>query len=161
MEDTLYWILAHGDKFLMWALVFVGGLAASLILKMLKDGTAKQIVERALTEVGHAVLAVAQTYVSAIKEASADGILTAQEKAEAKAKAIALAKQNIGKEGLLKLAKILGVDLDGWLGTKIEAAVATLKASTGKVLSTTETLQTGDVSKTTTTTTAAGPVSPQ
>lgn len=134
MEDILYWLLAHGDKFLMWALVFVGGLAATLILKAMKDGTAKEIVSRALTEVGHAVLAVTQTYVSAIKAASEDGVLTDQEKAEAKAKAIALVKQNIGKDGLLKLAKILGVDLDGWLGTKIEAAVATAKSVTGVLI---------------------------
>lgn len=128
MEDIIYWVLTHGDKFLFWALVAVGGLISALILKFIKAGTVRDIVGRALAEVGDAVLAVSQTYVDALKAASADGVLTDAEKAEAKAKAIALAKKNIGTEGLKKLAKILGIDIDGWLGTKIEAAVSTLKS---------------------------------
>lgn len=128
MQDLVFWVLTHGDKFLFWALTFAGGLLATLILKQLREGTAKTIVSRALTEVGDAVLAVSQTYVSALKAAAADGKLTAEEKAEAKAKAIAIVKQNLGMAGLKKLAKILGVDVDGWLGNKIEAAVGAAKA---------------------------------
>lgn len=143
MSDIFYWVLTHGDAVLMWILVAVGGLVSALILKTMKAGTVRDIVGRALSEVGTAVMAVAQGYVDALKAASADGVLTDQEKAEAKAKALALAKANIGTEGLKKLAKILGVDVDGWLGTKIEAAVKTLQS---KVVGTSvATLKVGEV----------------
>lgn len=134
MKDLLYWALTHGDKFLFWALVFVGGLVSTLILKQIKAGTVRDIVSRALTEVGDAVLAVTQTYVEALKKASADGTLTDAEKAEAKRLAIETVKKNLGPEGLAKLAKIIGVDIDGWLGTKIEAAVGASKGLSSKAL---------------------------
>ncbi len=161
MQDLFFWVLAHGDKFLMWALVFIGGLVSMVILKQLKSGTVRDIVSRALTEVGDAVLAVTQTYVDEIKLASADGKLTDEEKAHAKAKAVALIKSNIGLEGIKKLARIIGVDVDGWLGTKVEAAVAVLKAKTGTLLATatTTTAQAGEISVTETKTTV--PANPQ
>jgi hypothetical protein len=126
--DIFFWLLTHGDNVLLWVLTAVG---------------------RALAEVGDAVLAVSQTYVDALKAANADGKLTDQEKAEAKAKALALIKQNLGPVGLRKLAKIIGVDVDGWLGTKLEAAVATLQTKS-IALSVGETVKAGDVGKATT-----------
>lgn len=131
MEDTLLKLVASGDTILFWVLATVGALIARLVIAQIGNATAAKYVGRALTEVGDAVLDTAKTYVEAIKKAAADGTLTAEEKAEAKARAIATAKANIGPAGLKRLANILGLDLAGldkWLGTKVEAAVATLEA---------------------------------
>ena len=78
-------------------------------------------IARLWHETRMAVLEVGQTYTDALKEASADGKLTGAEKYEAKAKAIAIAKSNFGKKGLLRLSRVL--DVDEWLGNKVEAFV--------------------------------------
>lgn len=130
IEDILYWVLTHGDSVLFWVLAAVGGLAGRLILAQVKNSTLNGIVGRALHEVGDAVLMVGHTYVDDLKADSADGTLTEAEKAKAKADAIAIAKKNLGSDGLAKLAKVLGLaDLEHWFGTKVESAVATVKAS--------------------------------
>lgn len=129
IEDVLYWVLVHGDAILFWVLTAVGGLGARLILAHIKNTTVNGIVTRALSEIGDAVLTVGHTYVDDLKTASADGTLTDAEKAKAKADAIAIAKKNIGMDGLAKLGKVLGIDdLDHWFGTKVESAVATVAA---------------------------------
>lgn len=149
MNDLLYALLTHGDKILFWVLTFIGGLLATFILGQIRAGKVKQIVGRALAEVGDAVLEVSKTYVESLKQASADGKLTTVEKKQAFDAALAVAKRNIGIEGLQKLARILGLDelgLDKWLGTKIEAAVA---GNTPLVV--TKTLKVGEIEKNTTT----------
>lgn len=149
MEDLILTALSEGDTVLFWVLAAVGALIARLVLGQINSDAARKYVGRALNEVGDAVLDVAKTYVESIKQARADGKLTEAEKAEAKARALAVAKRNIGPEGLKRLAKILGFDtgaLDKWLGTKVEAAVASLGP---KLVSTTQ--RAGDVEKTVTT----------
>jgi hypothetical protein len=129
MEDLAYTLITSGDTVLFWVLAFVGALIARMVLGQIKSTKLKEYVGRALAEVGDAVMDVAQTYVKALKDARADGQLTSEEKRLAKEMALTTAKKNIGKEGLERLARILGFDmaaLDGWLGTKIEAAVASL-----------------------------------
>lgn len=138
MEHAIYWALTHGDKALFWVMAVVGGLLARAIMHYVGASKAAGVIRRALTEVGDAVLATTQTYVTAIKAANADGKLTDVEKAEAKALAIATAKKLIGPEGLKRLSKIIGGDLDSWIGTKIEAALGGLKGTTfGSELKTT------------------------
>jgi len=86
---------------------------------------------RATDAVAVAVKAVVQTYSEAIKAAKADGKLTPEEAAQAKALGLAKAKELIGPAGIAQLVKILGLDsgaLDAWLGTRIEAAVHDTKA---------------------------------
>jgi hypothetical protein len=134
MEDLLFNVLTSGDHVLFWVLVAVGGLVARLILGQIKAGKVREIVERALDEIGDAVLEVAKTYVESLKLAAADGKLTDAEKADAKLQALQTAKRNIGPDGLKRLARVLGFDgalLDQWLGTKIEAAVASLDTRAG------------------------------
>lgn len=143
MKDLLYWALTHGDKILFWVMTAVGGLLARAITHYVGSSKAAGIVSRALTEIGDAVLATTQTYVSALKAAAADGKLTDTEKAEAKALAINTAKKLIGPEGLARLAKIVGADLDGWIGTKIEATLGALQPK----VTTTTTVAAGSVSK--------------
>jgi Sec-independent protein translocase protein TatA len=150
MEDLIYSVLTHGDHVLFWVLAVVGAFVARLVLGQIKAGKIQQVVGRALREVGDAVMMVGKTYVEALKAASADGTLTDAEKAEAKARAIAAAKKNIGVDGLKALGRILGLgdgddSLTHWLETKVESAVASVGP---KVVSTT--LVAGEVSKTTT-----------
>jgi hypothetical protein len=100
--------------------------------KITIDGL-RAIAQRAYAEVIDAVLEVWQTYVSELKEAHADGVLTDEEKAMAKHKAIAIAKSNLGTKGLRRLARALGfgdpVEVERWIGGKVETAVATLKGA--------------------------------
>lgn len=68
---------------------------------------------------------VEATYVAELEAANADGVITAEEKAAAKAKAMAALKSYLGKKGLSELAALLGADsLDGFLGASIEHALA-------------------------------------
>lgn len=122
--DTLYQVLIHGDDAITWVAVALAALVAKYVIAKIDNETVRKYVGRAWTEVKSAVAEVYQTYVAELKAASADGKLTDEEKAEAKKKAIALAKSNIGKKGLARLVRILGIDaLDDWLGTQVEAAV--------------------------------------
>lgn len=78
-----------------------------------------------------AVRMVSQTYVDAIKDASADGTLTNEEKYAAKTKALDAAKSYLGAKGLALITQVLGLTgpaLDAYLGGKIETAVAVVNA---------------------------------
>lgn len=129
MEDIAYQALLAGDSVVAWigaiVLAFVGKVVASRI----DNETTRKYVTRALNEIGDAVAEVYQVYVADLKVANADGKLTGAEKAEAKAKAFKKVKALIGKEGLARLARILGTDaLDGWLSNKIEAELDARKS---------------------------------
>jgi hypothetical protein len=112
------------------ALTFVAG---KLLTRWMKAGYLRDTLTRLMFEMKAAVLEVHQVYVSEISRGRADGTLTPEEKAEAKNRAMAVLKANIGKKGLARLAKVLGIEidaLDGWLGNKVEATVAELKSGT-------------------------------
>ncbi|MFA6168485.1 MAG: hypothetical protein WC700_17810 [Gemmatimonadaceae bacterium] len=126
-EDAIFWGLTTGDK--LWT--YLGALlmtaALALAAKHL-SGRLEGIVQRALREVGDAVREVYQVYVQALKDGRSDGKLTEAEKVQAKQMAIGIAKANIGQKGLARLLRILGIDaLDGWLGSKVETAIADAK----------------------------------
>lgn len=89
-------------------------------IKVIREG-----LERLWLEAKKTVLSIEQTYVRALKEGKEDdGKLDAEERAEAKRLAIAELKSNLGRKGLLKLVRILGIDdIDGWLGSTIEAVI--------------------------------------
>ena len=126
MEDILYSVLLSGDEVLAWVATLLAGLFARYILVKIGREVAQKYLGRSWIEVKSAVAEVYQTYVSALKEANLDGKLTAEEKAEAKSRALKVAKANIGKKGLSRLLRILGLEsdaLDTWLGTQVEAAV--------------------------------------
>lgn len=135
MEDVLYQALVHGDSVIAWLGAALAGLVAKYVLTRIDNEKVRKYATRAWTEVKDAVAEVYQTYVSALKEANADGKLTPEEAAEARKKAIAIAKANIGKKGLARLSRILGLNLgdeiEAWLGTKVEAAVTEAKTTGG------------------------------
>jgi hypothetical protein len=68
-----------------------------------------------------------------IKAAAADGVLTDGEKAELKKAAISYATSYLGADGLKRLLYVLGLEgpeaLDRYLGAKVEAELAGMKAS--------------------------------
>lgn len=128
MQDLFYMALVEGDHVIAWVAAFVVGLIGKWVIAKIDSERVRKYVGRALDEVYDAVGEVWQTYVKGIKEGASDGKLTIGEKRAAKAKAIATARANIGKEGLARLTRILGTDaLDGWLATKVESTVTKFK----------------------------------
>jgi hypothetical protein len=68
---------------------------------------------------------VEATYVAELELANKDGVITAEEKAGAKAKALEVLKSYLGAKGLGELAKLLGADsIDSFLAASIEHALA-------------------------------------
>lgn len=122
-------IATYGIDALTWVLLALSALLLRWVFPLVQNAWANGVLNRAWTEVKAAVLEVGQTYVDALKEGKADGKLTEDEKSLAKSKAIAVAKSNIGKKGLKALARIVGVDVEKWLGSKVESAVAVAKAA--------------------------------
>lgn len=128
-------LLVSGEQVVYWVLSIVGAFVVRLVVQRIKKEKLKLIIGRALHEIGDAVLEITQTYVEALKKANPDG-LTADEKKEAKARAIAKAKENLGTVGLARLARVLAADgagLDAWLATKVEAAVNVTNAAQPRV----------------------------
>ena len=102
--------------------------AIRLVMAKVKSLKIRDILFRFGTELRSVVLEVNQTYVKALKEASADGKLTDEEKKEALERAIKKLKSNLGMNFLKKLARILGLSsVEEWLVTQAESMVAGLK----------------------------------
>ena len=105
--------------------LFLSGLTAIVVkhgLALIDSKIAREYSERGWHSAAAAVRFVLGTYVDELKLANADGKLTAAEKKEAKARAIAAAKSYIGAKGLKEIAKVF--DVEEWLGAKIEAVVS-------------------------------------
>lgn len=120
----IYDILIHGDEVIAWAGTALAVLVARYVIAKIDNDRVREYLGRAWAEVRAAVAEVHQTYVAALKEANADGKLTPEEAKEARERAISVAKTNLGRRGLARLGRIVGVDsLDSWLSNKVEAAV--------------------------------------
>jgi len=107
-------------------------LVGRFVLVLIDNATIGGIAQRAWKEARDAVAEVNQTYVNELKAGrspSSEGgsRLTGSEKAKAKAMALAIVKSNLGAKGIRRLGRVLKVDLNGWLGTRIEAAVSEVK----------------------------------
>lgn len=115
---------------LLSALTWAAAKLAEFVRAKAQNEYLKGVLVRLDDAVFTAVKDMQQTVVSAIKEASADGTITADEKKQIKDKALASVKSHLGTKGLVELAKILGLEggaLDGLLSSKIEAAVHDLR----------------------------------
>lgn len=121
----------YGPDALVWALTALGTLLSSYVFVLVRAGYVRETLQRAWVEVQGAVLEVSQTYADEIKRASADGTLTDDEKREARTMAVEIAKSNLGKRGLSRLGRVLGLDVDKWLVSKTEQAVKLTKAAAG------------------------------
>lgn len=128
--DLLGTLVPAVGSLLIALLSWVAVYAANLIKAKVANTYLQGVLVRLDDAVYTAVKMVTQTYVDAIKEASADGTLTADEKMAAKQKAIDAVKDYLGAKGLATIAQVLGLTgsaVDSFLGAKIEAAVATTK----------------------------------
>lgn len=115
---------------LLAALTWASAKLAQLIRAKVQNEYLRGVLVRVDDAVFTAVKAVQQTVVEQIKEASADGKITDDEKKRIKEKALAAVKAHLGTKGLSEVGAILGLDggaLDGLLSSKVEAAVHDLR----------------------------------
>ncbi|MCP4448268.1 MAG: hypothetical protein GY811_23455 [Myxococcales bacterium] len=119
-------IIEYGPAAAIVILSALGGALTRYVFVSIESKIVSETLGRLWDEVRAAVLEVSQTYTDALREANEDGKLTEAEKRVAKEKAIAIAKSNIGKKGLRRLARVL--DVNKWIGGKIEAFIGDKKA---------------------------------
>ena len=117
---------------LLAALTWVAAKVAQYIQAKVKNEYLRGVLVRLDDAVLAAVREVQQVTVEAIKSASADGKLTAEERARVKQAAIDSVKSHLGMKGIAELAKILGLEsgaVEKLLSPRVEAAVHDLKVS--------------------------------
>jgi hypothetical protein len=115
---------------LLAALTWAAAKLAQLIRAKVQNEYLKGVLVRRDDAVFTAVKGIQQSVVEQIKEASADGKITDDEKKRIKEKALASVRSHLGTKGLAEVARILGLDggaLDGLLSSKVEAAVHDLR----------------------------------
>jgi hypothetical protein len=115
---------------LLAALTWAAAKLAQLIRAKVQNEYLKGVLVRLDDAVFTAVKDIEQSVVEQIKEASADGKITDDEKKRIKEKALASVRSHLGTKGLAEVARILGLDggaLDGLLSSKVEAAVHDLR----------------------------------
>jgi hypothetical protein len=131
-------IAEYGDKAAAFLVATAAGLLTRYVWNRITRDSLRGIAQRSYAELIDAVLEVWQTYTSTLKERNVDGELSDEEKAEAKRRALEIAKTNLGAKGLKRLGRALGftelfgVDLtrtESWMASKVETAVATLKSN--------------------------------
>jgi hypothetical protein len=120
LTSILLWLLAHADTVVLAVFGFIG----AFVLRHVARWT---ILATAAREVGAAVLATYQTFSQELKERSTDGKLTASEARDALALAKARFVESVGPGFLRVLDAAVGGQLERWLGTQMEAAVAATK----------------------------------
>lgn len=130
-SDVGYALVAdYGGTAMTVLLMGLTAVVARYLVPLLKSKDLREKMLAVWSAVTAAVREVNQTYVDALREGRADGKLTDEEKAEAKRRAIAVAKSNIGIKGLRAIAKALGLDsIDDWLASKVEAVIGDDKAA--------------------------------
>lgn len=117
---------------LMAALTWVAAKVAQLISAKVKAEWLRGVLVRLDDAVLNAVREVQQVVVNEIKAGRADGRLTAEERAQVKARAIESIRSHLGLRGLGELARVLGLEdgcLEKLLSTRVEAAVHDLRRS--------------------------------
>jgi hypothetical protein len=132
-------IVQFGEPLATLIVGILGAVMTRFVWSRINTDWARRLLERVYAEVVDAVLIVWQTYVHELKESSADGKLTPEERAEAKRRAVATVLKNLGETGIDRLAKALGFKDTGpvsavnrtvsWLEDKTEAAVAGMKSA--------------------------------
>ena len=118
-------IASHGMTVATYALIALAAGLGWIVKQIVSDVRVRTFLAKLGLHVKAACLEVAQTYTDEIRKASADGTLTDEEKAAAKALAMSKLRARLGWKGLLEVAKVLGIGgFFGWLGAKIGWAPA-------------------------------------
>ena len=118
---------------LLAALTWAAAKLAQLIRAKVKSEYLRGALVRLDDAVFTAVKDLQQSVVEEIKAASADGKITDEEKKRIKEKALASVKSHLGTKGLSELATVLGLEggaIEGFLSSKVEAAVHDLRRAT-------------------------------
>ena len=123
----LHLIAEHGEAIVSLVVTVLGTIMSRFFWSKLKGDRARNVLQRAYAEVMDAVLLVSQTYVSEIKRHSADGVLTEDERHEARRRAVETVLKNLGETGVARLGRVLGLRPTEWIEQKTEATIAALK----------------------------------
>jgi hypothetical protein len=118
---------------LLAALTWAAAKLAQLIRAKVRSEYLRQVLVRVDEAVFTAVKDLQQSVVEEIKAASADGKITDEEKKRIKERAITSVKSHLGTKGISEVGTILGLEagaLDGFLSSKVEAAVHDLRRAT-------------------------------
>jgi hypothetical protein len=121
---------------LLAALTWAAAKLAQLIRAKVQNEYLKGVLVRLDDAVFTSVKDIQQSVVEQIKDASADGKITDDEKKRIKEKALANVKSHLGTKGLAEVAGILGLEggaLDGLLSSRVEAAVHDLRRAAASV----------------------------
>lgn len=141
MTNTLWAQLARAAEalspLLLAALGWLSLQVAAFINTHVRNERLRGVLARVDDAVLVAVREIEQLYVSRLKNASADGELTAEERKDAKDAAVAAARSYLGARGLVELGKVLGIPLDDVervVSARVEAAVYNLRAQPTRML---------------------------
>jgi hypothetical protein len=141
MTNTLWAQLARAAEalspLLLAALGWLSLQVAAFINTHVRNERLRGVLARVDDAVLVAVREIEQLYVSRLKNASADGELTAEERKDAKDAAVAAARSYLGARGLVELGKVLGIpldDVDRVVSARVEAAVYNLRAQPTRML---------------------------
>lgn len=130
LDTILVSVAAVLSPLLTALLSYVAVKTAQWLASKTKNEYTKGVLFRLNDAVFTAVKDVQQKLGDAMRDASADGKLTSDEKARLKSLAILEAKAYIGKKGLKQLMTVLGLSTEtvsALISNKIEAAVADVK----------------------------------
>ena len=109
---------------------YVGKLLVAYIQSHVHNAMLQSILIRLNDAVITAVKSTNQLVANAVRDASADGVITPAERDHIKQVALDSVKSYLGLKGLNEVGKVLGLDqpaVDKLVGDKIEAAVADVK----------------------------------
>lgn len=141
MTNTLWAHLARAvealSPLLLAALGWLSLQVAAFINTHVRNERLRGVLARVDDAVFVAVREIEQVYVSRLKNASADGELTPDERKDAKDAAVAAARSYLGARGLVDLGKVLGIpldDVDRVVSARVEAAVYNLRAQPTRML---------------------------
>jgi len=121
--------LALVSTLLSALLAWVGGAVRRWLVSKTKSEVAGRVSDLAF----QVVLEIQQTVAAKIREAAADGVITAEEKAAIKEAALDVLRSRVGAKGITEIKAVLGYppdQIDGFLGGLIESAVFKLKLMT-------------------------------
>jgi hypothetical protein len=141
MTNTLWTHLARAvealSPLLLAALSWLSLQVAAFINTRVRNERLRGVLDRVDDAVLVAVREIEQVFVSRLKNASAGGELTADERKDAKEAAVAAARSYLGARGLVELGKVLGIsldDVDRVVSARVEAAVYNLRAQPTRML---------------------------
>ena len=142
MNDILWAHLAKGAEalspLLLAALSWLSLRVAALINAKVRNERLHGVLTRLDDAVFLAVREVEQVFVSMLKTSSGDGVLSADERRDAKDTAVRAARSYLGAHGVAELTKVLGLvddEVERLLGARVEAAVYNLRAHPTRMLS--------------------------